>query len=174
MNGDNAVLGEWPWQAWLQFNNDLVCGGTLITPEWVMTAAHCVLYDDPNKFRVILGDVDRSKTEGSEELFTIKRIIKHRLFSHPVPYENDIALFQLSRPARLGSLINTACLPEFLSEVPVGTKCFISGWYHYSITGLPRVKIRSSEHGSELLRPWECKNRRCVDCIVYDDKKNVL
>lgn len=96
-------------------------------PEWVMTAAHCVLDNDSSKYEVILGDVDRNKVEGSEQEFKVKRIIKHGVFSHPVPYENDIALFQLSRPAKLNDLVNTACLPEFLEDVPVGTECDITG-----------------------------------------------
>ncbi|KAJ7381411.1 Chymotrypsin-like elastase member 3B [Desmophyllum pertusum] len=128
INGADATLGEWPWQARLQLNHMHLCGGTLIMPEWLMTAAHCVLDNDPSKFEVILGDIDRNKIEGSEQKFKVKRIFKHRLFSHPVPYENDIALFQLSRPAKRGDLVNTACLPGFLDEVPVGTECYITGW----------------------------------------------
>lgn len=101
-------------------------------PEWLMTAAHCVLDNDPSKFEVILGDIDRNKIEGSEQKFKVKRIFKHRLFSHPVPYENDIALFQLSRPAKRGDLVNTACLPGFLDEMPVGTECYITGKFYLS------------------------------------------
>lgn len=128
INGDDATLGEWPWQVRLEFNHHHICGGSLIMAEWVMTAAHCVLNDDPSKFKVILGDIDRKKNEGSEQEFEVKRIIKHRLFSHPVPYENDIALFQLSHQASRGDLVNTACLPEFLEEVPLGKECYITGW----------------------------------------------
>ena len=127
VNGAHATLGEWPWQARLQFNKNHLCGGTLIASQWVMTAAHCVLDQDPSKFKVILGDVDRYRKEGLEQEFEVKRIIKHRLFSHPVPYENDIALFELSHPAERSDAVSTACLPGFLEEVPVGTECYITG-----------------------------------------------
>ena len=92
-----------------------------------MTAAHCVLGEDTSKFKVILGDVDRKKKEGLEQEFEVKRIIKHPLFSNPVPYENDIALFQLSRPAKRSDAVNMACLPGFLEEAAAGTECYITG-----------------------------------------------
>ena len=96
-------------------------------PEWVMTAAHCVINDDRSKYKVILGDVDRYENEGLEQEFDVKRIIKHALFSHPVPYENDIALFQLSSSAKRSNAVNTACLPGFVEDVPVGMECYITG-----------------------------------------------
>ena len=99
-----------------------------------MTAAHCVLDDNPNKYTVILGDVDQYKNEGLEQEFQVNRIIKHPSYSHPVPYENDIALFQLKKPAQRSDAVNTACLPGFLEEAPVGMECYISGGRTKSIT----------------------------------------
>lgn len=127
VNGADATLGEWPWQARLQFNNNHLCGGTLVASEWVMTAAHCVLDEDTSKFKVVIGDVDRYKKEGLEQEFKVKSIIKQPLFSHPVPYENDIALFHLSKPAKPSDAVNTACLPGFLQDVPPGDECYITG-----------------------------------------------
>ena len=92
-----------------------------------MTAAHCVLDEDTSKFKVVIGDVDRYKKEGLEQEFKVKSIIKQPLFSHPVPYENDIALFHLSEPAKPSDAVNTACLPGFLQDVPPGDECYITG-----------------------------------------------
>lgn len=127
VNGADATLGEWPWQARLQFNNNHVCGGTLVASEWVMTAAHCMLDEDTSKFKVVIGDVDRYNKEGLEQEFKVKSIIKQPLFSHPVPYENDIALFHLSKPAKPSDAVNTACLPGFLQDVTPGDECYITG-----------------------------------------------
>uniref|UniRef100_A0A8C3BQM0 Peptidase S1 domain-containing protein n=1 Tax=Cairina moschata TaxID=8855 RepID=A0A8C3BQM0_CAIMO len=49
VNGEDAVPYSWPWQISLQYERDgtfrHTCGGTLIAPGWVMTAAHCISND---------------------------------------------------------------------------------------------------------------------------------
>ncbi len=40
--GVDAKKGAWPWQILMLFNGTTMCGGSLISPQWVVTAAHCV------------------------------------------------------------------------------------------------------------------------------------
>lgn len=42
VGGNMSLLAQWPWQASLQFQGYHLCGGSVITPLWVVTAAHCV------------------------------------------------------------------------------------------------------------------------------------
>ena len=42
IGGINAVRGSWPWQILLLYNSRPICGGTLVTPSIVVTAAHCI------------------------------------------------------------------------------------------------------------------------------------
>lgn len=37
-----SLLAQWPWQVSLQFQGYHLCGGSVITPLWIVTAAHCV------------------------------------------------------------------------------------------------------------------------------------
>uniref|UniRef100_A0A3Q1GLM2 Peptidase S1 domain-containing protein n=1 Tax=Acanthochromis polyacanthus TaxID=80966 RepID=A0A3Q1GLM2_9TELE len=49
VGGDQARWHSWPWQASLQYQSGSYfyhsCGGTLISDQWVLTAAHCIGYD---------------------------------------------------------------------------------------------------------------------------------
>lgn len=36
-----AADGQWPWQASLHFQGFHTCGGTLVAPDFIITAAHC-------------------------------------------------------------------------------------------------------------------------------------
>ena len=53
-----------------------------MSPEWVVTAAHCILKDDRTLYRVTLGDTDRTKEENTEQVFhscfsiLLKRLIQ--------------------------------------------------------------------------------------------------
>ena len=43
VGGVSADHGDWPWQAQIRTKYGFTyCGGTLIAPQWVATAAHCV------------------------------------------------------------------------------------------------------------------------------------
>ena len=126
--GKDASHGEWPWQAKIKTKGSgFTCGGSLITPSWVMTAAHCISEKDPSVYSVTLGDLIREKPEGTEQEFRVKKVVVHPKYNSPISINNDIALLQLARSATKTSFVNTVCLPEESEVVPVGKKCYISG-----------------------------------------------
>lgn len=128
IGGADATAGEWPWQAKLDTKDSgFTCGGSLITPTWVMTAAHCISDKDPSTYSVTLGDLNREMAEGTEQKFSVRRVEVHPDYNSPVFVNNDIALLQLTRPATKTAFVNTVCLPRASEVVTPGTKCYISG-----------------------------------------------
>ncbi len=100
IGGSNARPGDWPWQVALLFRGEAFCGGSLIHPEWVLTAAHCL--DLPvEAVTVQIGGVRIGA--GDAEL-PARRFFPHPRYTtrkvdgadYPV---HDIGLVRLSRPA---------------------------------------------------------------------------
>ncbi|KAJ7394105.1 Serine protease 56 [Desmophyllum pertusum] len=127
IGGVNAVPGSWPWQVGLHRRGRFFCGGSLIAPDWVVTAAHCISSFTGSDYTIRLGDHNRNLNEGTEQSIPGKRVIRHPKYNTP-PISNDIALIQLSRPATLNSRVGTVCLPSHDEVVPTSARCFITGW----------------------------------------------
>ena len=102
VGGTEAVPGAWPWQAALVFSSassdyyGQYCGGTLIDPNWVLTAAHCADGDIINRVQVVLGKHELSAQDG--EHITITEVIIHPEYNGNIG-SADLALLRLSQPS---------------------------------------------------------------------------
>lgn len=66
VGGSEANKGYYPWQVAIYYDEDFLCGGSLLSDQHVLTAAHCFkgLSTDTDRYEVVLGDHDRSVKEG--------------------------------------------------------------------------------------------------------------
>ncbi|KAK3099621.1 hypothetical protein FSP39_007108 [Pinctada imbricata] len=162
IGGQNAGLAAWPWQVALLRRGRLICGGTLITTDSVLTAAHCVVGQSPDDLSVILGENNRYYTEGSEQKISVRTASVHPLFRNDYLGGYDIAFLYLYRNASVTSFVRPIPnLARRRSFDDSRIKCFITGWGVSStgeITILVSMLITATQGDSGS--PLVCKTRR--------------
>ncbi|MEZ4679163.1 MAG: serine protease [Caldilineaceae bacterium] len=134
VGGNQANPGEWPWQVMVRPGNYL-CGGSLVSQEWILTAAHCVFDNQgklfaPNAITVVLGEYDRTKTEGTEQIYSISEVIAHEDYDDSTN-NNDIALLRLASPATITSNVAPISLLTAAEETTMaapGKLGTVTGW----------------------------------------------
>jgi secreted trypsin-like serine protease len=136
VGGQAATPGQFPWQISLQRKYEAfyhMCGGSILSSRWVVTAAHCAKGIPVKGLRVVAGDHNRLVNEGVEQFSSVSRAVIHPNYNSAT-YENDIALLELATPLVLSSARRTAAIPLFtpadrtagLSDP--GITAIVSGW----------------------------------------------
>lgn len=128
VGGSEATPHSYPWMAALFVDDQWFCGGSLISDEWVLTAAHCA--KDASEMRVMLGahNVREATEEGRIELVT-RDFFTHERYNQIVLH-NDLALVHLPEKVNFTDIIRPVCLPSYSesSTTWAHEDCQASGW----------------------------------------------
>ncbi|XP_062255620.1 trypsin-like [Platichthys flesus] len=152
-----------PYQVSL-FDGYNFCGGTLLSDEWVLSAAHC---KSKSNVEVRLGEHDIWEPEGTEQHIMSAEFIRHPDYN-PRTQDSDIMLIRLSRPATLNSFVRPATLP--LKCASDGTMCQISGW----------GSLRASDEGSRYPNKLQCleapllSDDTCFNAYPFQITENMM
>ncbi|XP_074599858.1 serine protease 30-like isoform X2 [Brevipalpus obovatus] len=116
VGGQISLPNKWPWAVSIRLMRDEPeghqCGGTLITPQWVLTAAHCFLSEpDPRHWTLNLGKYRKLIRDADEIIRYPAKIFVHHEYDR-ASGENDIALVKLNAPIPNDvTHIRPICLP---------------------------------------------------------------
>jgi secreted trypsin-like serine protease len=139
VGGEFARPHSWPWQVALYAKVGIfqhICGGSLISPDYVLTAAHCVFGNDknPSMFKVKLGAHYKGLTVAVSpfEKAMQQVIDADSVYIHPKnsPETNtfDFALLKLKQPAQVTKFVSPVCVPGVNATIEPNTKSVVTGW----------------------------------------------
>ncbi|XP_075604620.1 plasminogen [Balearica regulorum gibbericeps] len=119
----DASPGSWPWHISLRMSTNVHrCAGTLIHPQWVLTAAQCLQEStEPSSYRVFLGIQNLNAAEPSLQIRSVQEVLKE-------PSGADIALLKLNSPVTITDRVKPVCLPETNRMVERNAVCFLTAW----------------------------------------------
>ncbi|XP_042604700.1 mast cell protease 1A-like [Cyprinus carpio] len=153
VNGKEAKPHSRPYMVSIQNNFVHICGGFLISDEFVMTAAHC-WKGYPKILSVVVGAHDLRNSEISYRV-EVKSYIPH-------PYhticsrQNDIMLLRLQEKVKLNNYVNWISLPKE-GDVNGDTLCSVAGWGRLRTDGIPSNRLM--EANTTTRNHEECQHK---------------
>jgi secreted trypsin-like serine protease len=97
ITGGGPASEPYPWMVSLQSQEDHFCGGSLVRPDWVLTAAHCPEGEKVEDLSVLLGQHQLSGTGG--ERIAVAEVVIHEKYASDDAGGHDVALLRVERPS---------------------------------------------------------------------------
>ncbi|XP_072325572.1 acrosin-like [Scyliorhinus torazame] len=170
VGGRDAVEGAWPWQVSLQVTNKHahVCGATIISQWWLLSAAHCFPstggFNNKDQWKAVMGLRDLSRPAKWTISRKIDALILHENY-HEV--QDDVAVLKVDKAINFGDYIRVACLPKpGKFHIEKWSHCHVTGWGLMEQNGAPARILQ--EAGVKLIPLETCQQHNWYGGLVND------
>ncbi|CAH0717938.1 unnamed protein product, partial [Brenthis ino] len=132
VGGEPTRPHEFPMMAGIVYEEEsaIKCGGVIISANYVVTAAHCVVSKNRNELAVVVGahDTSAGADASATQAFRVASFLVHPQYT-PSNYDYDIAIVRLAGQIRFSALVGPVCLPfRFRNDDFTGSPVTIIGW----------------------------------------------
>uniref|UniRef100_A0A182W6P7 trypsin n=1 Tax=Anopheles minimus TaxID=112268 RepID=A0A182W6P7_9DIPT len=124
VGGFKVNIEDVPYQAALFHFGRLLCGGTIIGPQWILTSYHCVEYLEPSQYGIVVGTDD--PVNGN--LLKVKNVMVPREIFTDGNILYDIALVLLEKPVTYSKQVQCLTLLSSSDALAPGKPATISGF----------------------------------------------
>ncbi|OWR45992.1 seminal fluid protein HACP002 [Danaus plexippus plexippus] len=138
--GVNTSIAAVPWQVSLREKTYPICGGSVVTTLWLLTAAHCLLRPRASELSVRLGS--SWKTHGGE-MYDVKQSYVHPQYVRNTKV-NDVGLIKLYSPLRFSSRVLPIKMVGKGTRLPADKAAVVSGWGKLKEGGPSATFLQSS------------------------------
>ncbi|XP_069057946.1 transmembrane protease serine 3-like [Pleurodeles waltl] len=162
IGGSPSSEGSWPWQVSLHWEGQHICGGSIISSQWVLTAAHCFVLSGlftVKKWRVHAGSV----FIGSSGIYSVQNIYYNAQFSSSTT-DYDVALLKTSLPLQFSETLRPVCLPGYRQQFQPNGNCWITGFGHVNEGGNVSPVLREAK--LQLIDAVTCNQSRYYDGTI--------
>jgi trypsin len=139
VGGQSTTISQVPYQASIRLSNTHICGGSIISKSYILTAAHCFSSTSPSLYSIRVGST-YSNSGGT--VIAIAAITKHPSYNNPT-HNNDFALLRLKTPIKsFNSNVKSIALAAAGQSLKAGSQAKVSGWGALKESGSSTTRLQ--------------------------------